>query len=50
MIIALIISISLNVILLISSQDCNDCALLHILKEKDKKIEMLEDFIKGVNK
>ena len=45
MIIALILSIALNLILLISSQDCNNCALLHIIKEKDKKIEMLEDYI-----
>ena len=50
MIIALIISIALNVIFLLTSQDCNNCAFLHILKEKDKKIEVLEDFIKGATK
>lgn len=48
--IALIISIFLNVILLITSQDCRNCVAFQMIREKDEKIEMLENFIKGKTK
>lgn len=44
--IALIISIFLNIILL-TSQDCRNCVVFRMITEKEEKIKMLENFIKG---
>lgn len=50
MIIALIISLFINFIFLVTSQDCSNCVVFRMVQEKNEKIKMLEDIIKGVNK
>lgn len=50
MIIALIISLFINFIFLVTSLDCSTCVAFRMIQEKNEKIKMLEDLIKGINK